>query len=196
MITYKALLDSIPNDSDFSQIIVADTVQLTFHFVWSTDVQELTDEFDRALESRARSDSLIKGSELKRDYNWIEYYQSIPHLSTAQVRAYYAEEDRWIPQSLLKLYAEDTMDIFAQEIYDRCAEAEEITDQLECLYNQLVWQVEITDTEAESVSGVVRTGGWLNTQSSKWQVQFTADKDIISREDLNLITIKIEVAEV
>lgn len=190
MIEYEAQLDNIPNTTDFSQDITANTTTLTFHFHWAADVQEITDVYDAALEARAKADPLLRGMDIQRDYEWLELYcDTIPHLDTEQIQEWLGSTGL-VPSTLKDL----PVDLQAAEIYSRCWEAEAIRDYLQPLYDRLVWTVEITDASNNSVSGVVRAGGWLNSQDTLWQVQFEADRDI-GRDDLLLVTINIEVAE-
>lgn len=190
MIEYTTHLQDIPNDTDFSQSIMANTTQLDFHFTWATDIQEIVDVYERALEQRTKSDPLWKNGDIERDYEWLTLYSStIPHLTQSQVQEW-LEETGYVPDSLKQLPS----DLLVSEMYSRCREADGIVDYLEPLYNRLVWTVEITDSEGNVASGVVRTGGWINEQDLLWRVQFDADRDI-GRDDLGLVDINIEVPE-
>lgn len=193
MTAYTAQLSNVPNLTEFEQSIAFGIVVLNFKFQWSEEVQEQIDAYDRALDARAKADPwLDEQGNIYRDYDWLQLYTSIPHLTTTQVSDWLDEYAR-IPQSLAEL--KDTPDLLAAEVLQRCQEADLLVDRLELLREDLVWHVEITEGENDSVSRVVRTGGWLNSQNSRWQVQFESEKAEIAREDLLLVTINAEIDE-
>lgn len=194
MTEYTGKLDNIPNDTDFSQDILANATNLTFRFFWPTDIQEIIDDYERALDTRAKADPLIKDLDILRDYEWLDLYlNTIPHTSVSAIQEWLASAPL-IPQSLQDLNTPATQDLLASAIYERCMEAEGLWYYLEPLYNSLVWHVEISDNTGDSCSAVVRRGGWINNQAGNWRVQFEADSDI-GRGDLGLVTINVEVPE-
>lgn len=190
MYLYETQLQEVPNTVEFSQQIAASTTVLNFTFTWATDIQEIIDDYDRALYARAQAEPLLRGQEIMRDYEWLTLYcDTIPHLSQTQVADWLASTG-YIPSTLKDL----PDDLIASNVYDRCREADGIRDYLEPLRDRLLWTVRIEDEEGDAVTGVVRSGGWLNEQSPNWRVKFVADRDI-GRDDLLLALIDIEVAE-
>ena len=192
MITYRSKLQNIPDSTNFTQVLVANTTPLTFHFIWRTEIEEIYIEYAKALDARAKADPLWLNGEIHKNYDWLNFYMNLPHGSVQELQEY-LEATPYIPDSLKNLYNESTS-LFYTQMYERCQEADILDYELTPYRNQLTWNVEITDSEGNSVSGVVRSGGWLNEQDPKWRVQFLADK-AIGRNDLTELTIRVEVAD-
>lgn len=192
MTEYYAQLSNIPNTTDFSQSFLFGSVSLNIRFFWCTDIDEELSLYEAALDTRAKSDPLIKDIDIRRNYDWLAlYHTEIPHTTQQDVQDW-LEETGYIPQSLLPL--QGNMFLLVTEMYNRCLEADEIYARLEPYYEQQCWHVEILDDEGNTVSGVVRQGGWLNEQNSRWRLQFESDKPI-KQNDLLELTINCEVAD-
>lgn len=186
---YEATLSNITQDNQ--------TVSFTFgvhtldiEFLWCASLTEQIDEYSRALTDRARSDSILKGAEIIKDYDWLDFYQDIPHTSTTQILEWL--DQGYCPQSLQSLNTPDTKDMLATEIMKRCVEADDLEDMLDPLVNQFCWHITITDEDGEIVTGVLTEGGWYNEQSSKWRLTFRG-KSEIGYSDLNGLTLYCEV---
>ena len=192
MLRYKSRLQNIPTSSDFTQMLMANTTLLSFRFMWKTEIQEIVDEYEKALEARANADPLWDGKDIIKEYKWIDFYQNIPHASVSDISTWYASNSK-VPDSLKSLY-EQNRSLFYNQIMERCLEADSLAAILEPFYNQLVWNVEVSDTNGNSVSGTVRPGGWLNNQDFRWRVQFLSDK-VLGRNDLDELAIRVEVAD-
>lgn len=187
---YRASLNSVPGD-DFTQTITAGTSTFSFHFRWDTANQEQYDILNRALLARAAADPLIKDSEIIREYSWIDWYSTLP--DTAEKIIPLLEEGMEYPQSLRRLKDEPTL--LANQLLERREEALSLNTTITPLCDQLVWNVDITDEQGNIQVGVVRPGGWINNQSSAWSIQFVCDRARLGRDDLALVTIRMEIAE-
>lgn len=188
---YYAKLESV-NGTDFNQTLVFNTTQLDFRFYWLTDLQELCETYSKALQQRAMSDPWINddAKEILRDYDWVTLYSAgIPHATQTEVEEWLETTDMR-PQSLRSL----TGTLLVTEIYERCKEADELIQELQVYYEQLLWHVDITDSDGNIATGVVRRGGWIENQSAKWRVQFEADSDI-KYDNLIDVTINCEVPD-
>lgn len=190
MIKYEASLTEVPGD-DFYQTIFAGNQSLEFHFQWQSIMEEMLNEFEIALRARAQSDPWINAEgSIRREYDWLEMYcKTIPHRSPSEIQAWLIEYG-YAPQSLRRL----SVDLIASNIFERCKEAEGILYYLTPFYNQSRWNVAITDSQGNVVTGVVESGGWLNNQSTQWKCRFVADRSI-GHDDLLNMKIQFEVAE-
>ena len=194
MTKYYAQFSELPDTVSFQQAFIFGATQLDFEFFWCEDITEQLDIYRKALDNRAKADPLIdfNTGSILREYTWLDYYLAIPHDTSTEVEEWVGEQEM-LPQSLMSY--RDNTNLLANKIYELCLEAEEIQSRLEPLEEQECWHVVITDIEGNQVTGVLRLGGWLNEQDSKWRVQFTSDKTTIGQNDLLLITIHAEVEE-
>lgn len=187
MYLYQGKLTSVPGE-DFSLNITAGVFALSLHFRWDSANQEQYDIIHRALEDRRKSDPLLKDGDIIREYDWIDWYTSLPTDIEAAL-----EEGMEYPQSLKGLVEDKS--VMADELLLRKQEAEALRELIQPMIDQLVWNVDITDSDGNVVAGVVRPGGWLHNQDASWRLRFTSDLDSIGEDDLLKVTIEVEVAE-
>lgn len=193
MTHYYVNLTDIPDNTEFTQVFVFGTIPLTFRFFWSEDIQAEYDVYDAALESQAKADPWLRGSEIIREYDWLTLYSdTIPHTNANAVADWMASTGL-CPQSLKELYAQNPT-LAAQQVYTRCLEADLLKERLRPYKERLVWNVEITDDEGDIFTGVVIPGGWINNQGDRWRIQFQSDH-ILGRDELGLLRINGEVAD-
>lgn len=193
MIEYYATLPNIPNTTDFNQAFTFGSITLNIRFFWCEDVQEEYDLYAVALQNRARADPLLRGTDIIREYNWLTLYSdTIPHNEANEVAAWMASTSI-CPQSLKALYSQNPI-LAAQQVYQRCLEADLLKERLRPYAERLAWNVEITDDEGDVFTGVVIPGGWINNQGTRWRIQFESDR-VLGRDELNLLTINCEVAD-
>lgn len=193
MIEYYATLSNIPNTTDFNQAFVFGSIALNIRFFWCEDVQAEYDLYDEALKNQTKADPLLRGTDIVRDYDWLALYSdTIPHTDANAVADWMASTGL-CPQSLKELYAQSST-LAAQQVYQRCLEADLLKERLRPYKERLVWNVEITDDEGDIFTGVVIPGGWINNQGSRWRIQFESDR-VLGRNELALLTINCEVAD-
>jgi hypothetical protein len=193
MIEYYATLPNIPNTTDFNQAFTFGSIALNMRFFWCEDVQAEYDLYAEALKNQAKADPLLRGADILREYDWLTLYSdTIPHTDANAVGDWMASTGL-CPQSLKDLYAQSPA-LAAQQVYQRCLEADELKERLRPYRERLVWNVEITDDEGDVFTGVVIPGGWINNQGARWRIQFESDR-ILGRNELALLTINCEVAD-
>lgn len=193
MIEYYATLPNIPNTTNFHQAFTFGSIALSMRFFWCEDVQAEYDVYADALDNRAKADPLLRGSEILRDYNWLGLYSDIiPHTNANDVATWMASTGL-CPQSLRELYGQ-SQTLAAQQMYQRCAEADLLKARLRPYKERLVWNVEVTDDTGDVFTGVIIPGGWINNQGSRWRIQFESDR-ILGRDELDLLIINCEVAD-
>lgn len=175
---YRTTLASIPS-YDFEQQIQAGTHLLTFHFLFDEAYEEQYNILKRALDDRAKADPLVKGIEIVRDYDWVDWYVQ------------WNEEVEEKPQSLRDL----NDDLFVDMMRERQEEAKELLRRREVYTEALFWNVEVTDADGNTITGDVQPGGWLHNQDAEWRVRFVSDLDKIGKNDLMKMSIEFEVDE-
>lgn len=183
MSLYSAAFANIT--SDFEQPIVCGNVQLVLHMRWDTANDEQYNLIHSALVDRAKADPLLKDGEIIRDYDWLDWYTSLPSDIEAALDA-----GMEYPQSLKTA----PNNIKANILLERKYEADDLQLLLIPLQEQRVWNVEITDDTGEVFTGLVRPGGWINNQGS-WSVRFLSDLADIGYDDLSKVEIEIDVAD-
>lgn len=174
--------------NDFSQAFRIGTRNISIHFRWDTAIQEQYDMYTRALTARAQSDPLLQDSAIIRDYNWIDYYLSLPAY-TAQIEVYLEQQGSY-PQSLKDLDIPHKASI----LYKRRLEAIELDELMEPYRDMLVWHIEVTDDEDNAFVGTVTPGGWINNQGS-WSLQCVSSLQSVGYNDLLKVVFRWELKE-
>lgn len=158
-----------------------------FNFVWDTVNQEQYDILDKGLKDRALADPLLDGSDIIRDYDWIDWYLALP----LDIESYLINGGAY-PQSL-----RNTDTAVRANLMNESRDEAKVLSRIRNIYkDQLVWNVVITElTTSKVLTGVVRPGGWINNQSDIWRVRFVSALTEIGKEDLNKVFIEFEVDE-
>lgn len=167
--------------------------QLNLQFKWPVAYQEQADIFNRHIAEYSSADPLVvkNGTDITydRDYDYIDYYLNIP--------AYGDGMEEWLdtspdlPQSLQGKEASSLYTLLTE----RKEQAEEYATYRTNLGRVLQWYVQITDDLGDIRTGIIHPGGWINNQDSNWALRFTADIDTISQDNIDKVTLEIEVYE-
>lgn len=186
---YQASFDSISSE-DFVKTFTFGPHTLQMRFFFPSTCAEEVDNYTRALTARAAADTLVtRDGAYIREYNWIEFYQGIPHYNTRVVEEW-MEETGIVPQSLLNL---TDPSLRARVIMDRCREADELDNILRPLFDQYVWHVEITDVDTgDTETGIVVAGSWYHNNRGSWSVTFRGVPEV-TRGNLGQTTVYCEV---
>lgn len=174
---YSTKLSSIPSD-DFNISLMAGSVILRLRFHWDNDTQEQYDIAVRALNSLRNSDPLIaKDGSIIRDYDYIGYYTAITYKIPTE-----------LPQSLRSLDDTNLLNV----LLERKEQAIELGSVIQAYEEHLVWQCDITDPDETVYSADVVPGGWVNNQSSTWRLQFVSNLEVVGKDNLIDVEIRVE----
>lgn len=188
MNTYNYRITTDTEASDTAALLIsAGTRSFQFNFAWDTVNQEQYDILDRGLKDRALADPLLDGSDIIRDYDWIDWYLALP----IDIENYLNNGGAY-PQSL-----RNTAVAVRANLMNEFREEAKVLKRIRTIYiDQLVWNVVITElTTSKVLTGVVRPGAWINNQSDIWRVRFVSALTEIGKEDLNKVFIEFEVDE-
>lgn len=173
------------DDSDIE--IQAGERTLRMSFQWPEPHQEQYDLVDRRVKELSASDPLIGNDNIVRDYDWLEYYNSIPAIGAGLEE--WIEEQTILPQSI----ANKSLSIKINIINERKVAAEQFTTYMKELDDLLHYHCTIIDDNDNTVVCSVRPGGWYNNQDLSWAIRFTADVPNIKKGQMNIVTAEIEV---
>lgn len=183
---YRITTDTATTDTA-TLLVSAGSRSFQLNFIWDTVNQEQYDIVDRGLKDRALADPLLDGSDIIRDYDWIDWYLALP----LDIETYLRNGGAY-PQSLRNTeitVRANLMNSYREEAKD--------LKRIRTIYeDQLVWNVVVTElTTTEMLTGVVRTGAWINNQSDVWRLRFVSALTEIGKEDLSKVFIEFEVDE-
>jgi hypothetical protein len=179
MTYYTNTLNTV-DSTDFTQSIMCGSHSFSLHFYYPEDIEEVAKDFRQMLTSLAKSDTLVKGLEINRDYDYLDFWlNTIPGSTFSQLEKYVTNEEGkaawgWIPQSLSKF----TGDTLYAKLQDKILEAKELQTLLEPYFTAEGWQLEVIDDEGNVALGRVQPGGWINNNSKKWELQILSPESI------------------
>lgn len=176
MTYYEAQFDGATDTYD----IAFGSRTLHLELTWDDSIQAEYDEYVNALKTQASNEPMHNG---KRDYDFLAYYDSIPH---DDLQAWFLEHIRYHPDPTLPdIYyrlavpsAYGSLDvskcvIALQEHFDMCTW---FRAQMDSYVDSLVWHISLTN-ETETIQADVRYNG-IVTFSDSTAVQFTLANDL------------------
>lgn len=188
MVIYETSLTSLPSN-DFHQAFLAGEQQLDVRFIWNEEMQEQYDLLVQSIMQKRDSDPLLKGTDIIRDYDYFEYYESLaPTTDELEVQL---EEGMPYPQSIKRLSTE----LKADRLLEAKLLAKEQQKVLEPYAWSQCWHLVITDMYGEQVTADLRPNGWINNQSDTWRIRFVSTLDRVKHDDLLLCTVEVAVDE-
>lgn len=187
MTTYEAQLNDVPSD-DFNVVLNMGGKLFYLRFQFDAAIKEQYDILTTGIRNLRDADPLLKEATIIRDYDYLDWYMSLPSLHELEQLL---ENGMEYPQSLKNLgnYAK------AAKLLNRKAQVEELQDVFDTFDECMYWKCTITDEANNEVQCSVVPGGYVNNQSSEWTLRFESDLDRIGEDDLMKIRILMEVAD-
>lgn len=188
--TYQTTLSNAETDGGtYSISLQAGQVSLSVVFTWPDFLQEKYDEILRGLTADMQGDPLVGVNSKITNYDIIDYYcTQMPYPVTL---AWIASQDL-LPVTIRNAASSVQLTTLSerQETYRSVKAMKEMFEAM------LAWNVKITDSSNNVVTGYVRPGGFISAKEQGWGVRFlTESVPSVAKDALNLLVIQVEVYE-
>lgn len=176
------------NTEDYFEIVTsAGGYKLNISFRWPTAIQEQADIVYREWKNLAASDPILVDGYYDRDYDYIDYYSTIPYATAEQIEEW-LEEQTALPHSLELLSMQQKI----VQIRQRCLQCSDFVKLRDTLEQLLCWEVTVSSSDEKYVC-LLRSGGWNNNQSDTFSWAFYSAKNTVGKGDLASTVMIIEV---